>query len=314
MIGQSVGLLALALTATSPLSEADTHRQLARELAMRSGFSATYELQCRKEGGLPAALFTPGAPPATKLFDDFFYVGLNGVGAYVVRTTEGLILIDALNSAADAQSTIVPGMESLGLNPGDLKYILISHGHGDHYGGAAWLAKTYGARVMASEVDWALMARSGGEARGRFDPPPVRDLVARDGQALKLGNTTIMMTLTPGHTPGTLSFLIPVTHNGVPHMLGMLGGTGIPAEAGARADYIQSLEKFAAIAANAGADVELSNHPFVDDTIARIAQLRADPDGSNPFVIGRERYADYSAIQMHCARARDLEPASAPAR
>jgi metallo-beta-lactamase class B len=261
--------------------------------------------------GLPAALFTPGAPPATRLFDNFFYVGLNGVGAYVLRTGDGLILIDTLNSTKDAQTIIVPGMEALGLNPHDLRYILISHGHGDHYGGAAWLAKTYGARVMASEADWTLMERAGSRGGGRFDPPPARDLVASDGEILKLGDTSIRIVATPGHTPGTLSFLIPVTDKGVPHMLGMLGGTGIPAEAAARADYVRSLDKFADAAFAAGADVELSNHPFVDDSLARMAKLRSAPDAPNPFIIGEQRYADYAAIQKHCALARDGGTAAA---
>lgn len=310
---EALGMFAFALAAAVPPMQADDHREAARALAARSGFAVTYELQCRKVGGLPAALFAPGAPPATRLFDDFFYVGLNGVGAYVVRTGEGLILIDALNSAEDAQSIIVPGMKALGLDPRELRFILVSHGHGDHYGGAAWLAETYGARVMASETDWALMEKVASGDGGRFDPPPARDLIAKDGQVLTLGNTSITMIETPGHTPGTLSFLIPVTHKGAPHMLGMLGGTGIPSEPEARADYIRSLEKFASRAAEAGADVELSNHPFVDDTLPRMAQLRAAPGGPNPFVIGRQRYDDYSAIQMHCARARDLEPVAAAA-
>lgn len=310
MIGPALGALALTLAAGPAQSQAEAHRAAARELAARSGFQITYALQCRQTGGLPSALFTPGAPPPTQLFDNLFYVGLNGVGAYVVRTSEGLILIDTLNSAKDAQTVIVPGMEALGLKPSDLRYILLSHGHGDHYGGAAWLAKTYGARVMASEADWSLMTRSGGQSGGRFDPPPARDLVADDGQVLTLGDTSISMILTPGHTPGTLSFLIPVTARGTRHMLAMLGGTGIPTDAAARADYIRSLDKFAVAASRAGADVELSNHPFVDDSLARMAMLRDAPDGPNPFVIGQQHYADYSAIQKHCALARDSEPAA----
>ncbi|WP_288989182.1 MBL fold metallo-hydrolase [uncultured Sphingopyxis sp.] len=311
MMGVSLGMMLLALATGSAQQQSDAHRAAARDLAARSGFSVTYELQCREAGGLPAALFTPGAPPATRLFDNFFYVGLNGVGAYVLRTGDGLILIDTLNSTKDAQTIIVPGMEALGLNPHDLRYILISHGHGDHYGGAAWLAKTYGARVMASEADWTLMERAGSRGGGRFDPPPARDLVASDGEILKLGDTSIRIVATPGHTPGTLSFLIPVTDKGVPHMLGMLGGTGIPAEAAARADYVRSLDKFADAAFAAGADVELSNHPFVDDSLARMAKLRSAPDAPNPFIIGEQRYADYAAIQKHCALARDGGTAAA---
>ncbi len=305
-----VGVL-LAATAAAQNASGDAYRAEARKLAERSGFMGTYTLQCRQGNELPPALFQPGAPPPTQLFDNFYYVGLNSVGAYVLRTSAGLILIDTLNTADDAKQVIVAGMQSLGLDPREIKYILVSHGHGDHYGGAKWLAETYGARVVASGIDWDVMsqprpARAGG-ANGRpppnWGPPPSRDVVATDGEVLTLGDTSITMVLTPGHTPGTLSFILPVFHRGQRHMLAMWGGTNIPANPEAQRQYLAAFDHFATFTRKLGVDVELSNHPFVDDSLARMEQLRANPKGPNPLVIGVQRYEDYVGILKNCALA-----------
>ena len=83
--------------------------------------------------------------------------------------------------------------------------MLISHGHGDRYGGAKWVADTCGAHVVASDNDWDLMSRPptlpAGGASGRPAPKwsasPQRDQVASDGHALRLGDTTMMYCATP---------------------------------------------------------------------------------------------------------------------
>ena len=305
-----VGIL-LAATAAAQSTSGDAYRAEARKLAERSGFMGTYTLQCRQGNDLPAALFEKGAPPPTRLFDNFYYVGLNSVGAYVARTSEGLILIDTLNTADDAKQVIVPGMQSLGLDPREIKYILISHGHGDHYGGAKWLAETYGAKVVASGIVWDVMSKPrpapAGGATGRpapnWGPPPSRDVVATDGEVLTLGDTSITMVLTPGHTPGTLSFILPVFDHGERHMLAMWGGTNIPAYAEAQRQYLTAFDHFASFTSKLGVDVELSNHPFVDGSLTRMEQLRTKPNDPNPLVIGVQRYEDYVGILKNCALA-----------
>jgi metallo-beta-lactamase class B len=311
----------LAVATVVQAASADAYRAEARKLAERSGYVGTYALQCRQEAATPGGLFKPGAPQPAQLFDNLYYVGLNSVGAYVLKTSQGLILIDALNTAEDAEKVIVAGMKTLGLEPRDLKYILISHGHGDHYGGAKWLADTYGAHVVASAQDWETMSKppqrpAGAATSGRAAPnwgaPPAHDIDAADGQVLTLGDTAVTMVLTPGHTPGTLSFIVPVFANGQRHMLAMWGGTAIPANAEAHRQYLASFDHFAQFTKRLGVDVELSNHPFVDDGLARMEQLRAKPRGANPFVIGQQRYEDYVGVLKNCALASD-EPASVPA-
>lgn len=76
------------------------------------------------------------------------------MASWVIRTSQGLIVVDALNNNEQAKNYIEEGLLKLGLNPSDIKYLIISHGHGDHYGGQEYLVNKYKPRVVMSEVDW----------------------------------------------------------------------------------------------------------------------------------------------------------------
>ena len=108
---------------------------------------------------------------------------------------------------------VVSGGCKLGVDPARIKYVLVSHGHSDHAGGAKLLQDRFGARVIMSAADWDLIGRN-----TQAWPKPKRDMVATDGQRLTLGDTTLTLYLTPGHTPGTISTLIPVRDQGRPHI------------------------------------------------------------------------------------------------
>jgi len=239
----------------------------------------------------------------TKVFDQLYSVGQNAVSAYVLKTNKGLILFDTLDNADEAKSLLVPNMEKLGLDPKQLEYIVITHGHGDHYGGAQWLQQTYGAKVIASAADWGMMEK--GSASGPFRDlvPPRRDMVMADGGTLTLGDTTIRFYVTPGHTPGTLSSIFPVTYHGRRHMVGFNGGTGGGRdEAGLRAS-IPSWARWADLTRAAGVDVLIANHPLHAETIEKEELLRHGlPGDPNPFVIGADTYQRYVRVQQECAR------------
>lgn len=310
-----VPLLAVTAATDAPVDDvhiwtAGQHLAQARSLAARSGYQFTFDLQCRPSSTPPSSLFGPGAPPATKLFDNFYYVGMNSVGAYVIKTSEGLILIDGLNSEQDARQHLVPGMQALGLDPAEIKYVIVTHGHGDHYGGVKYIQDTYKPRVIASAADWGLMNRPFKPRPGdnrpppNWGPPPARDMIGTDGQQLTLGDTTVTMVLTPGHTQGTLSLVIPVTDRGKSHALAMWGGTAIPDDPEILRQYVSSFAHFETFTKPAGVDVIMSNHPFVDGSLFKMEALRANPDGPNPFIVGAARYEDYTGILRHCAQAK----------
>lgn len=287
--------------------EAQVHIDRAMALAGKTYMRTTASLQCGLSGPAMSRFANAAVPEPTQLFDNFYYVGVSSVGAYAIKTREGIILIDALNTSEDGVNVIEAGLKKFGLNPADVKYIVVTHGHGDHFGAAGYFAQKYGTHVMMSAADWDLVAkppmRPAGAPPARFSPPPARDLDARDGMVLSLGGQDIRIVETPGHTPGTISLLVPVTVHGQKHLLAMWGGTGVPRDLEMRAKYIASSERFAAISEKAGADIELSNHPFVDDSLTRMDDLRAHPRGANPFVIGRGAYAKYAGIITECAKA-----------
>src|SRR4029078_10795954 len=115
-----------------------------------------------------------------KIFDNLYFVGMNDVAAWAVTTSQGIILIDALNDYA-VEDEVVGGLTKLGLDPKQIKYVIVSHGHVTHYGGAKFLQDTYGAHVAVTAADWTLIERTQGS-----QPKPTRDMVVTDGQKLTL--------------------------------------------------------------------------------------------------------------------------------
>src|SRR4029077_10052026 len=118
---------------------------------------------------------------------------------------------------------IFDGLKTLGLDPRQIKYVLISHAHGDHDQGAAELQKAFGAKVVMGAPDWESTLQRPATAAGGV---PTRDVtVGRDGMKLTVGDTTIDIVSTPGHTPGTLSYVFPVKDQGRTVMAAYSGGT-----------------------------------------------------------------------------------------
>ncbi|MEP1444711.1 MAG: MBL fold metallo-hydrolase [Paraglaciecola sp.] len=293
----------------SELNLAQKHVDKAYALAGDTFMRTTAELQCSTDNRAMKYFSDKSVPPATKIFDNLYYVGVTPVGAYALQTSDGIILIDALDNTELAQNVIETGMRSLGLDPAEIKMIVVTHGHGDHYGGARYLAEKYKASVIMSEVDWELainppprLARPGMPAP-KWSAAPDKDLVATDGQELTLGDTNVKLVLTPGHTPGTLSLIFPVTENGKTHTAALWGGTGIPKDMALVKEYVKSASKFAKLEREYAVDVALSNHPFVDDSLNRMQVLRENPDKANPFIIGQQMVQDYTKVIEECAAA-----------
>lgn len=161
-------LVAIApLPAQSPAEEAQLHLTKARTLA-GSDFMSVEELLCNE---------LPGASPfdlpekedrvtPTRVFDNLFYIGTRNVGAWAVKTSQGIILINALHTRW-VTSTLLPGLKKVGLDPADVKYVIVTQGEGDHYGGAKYFQDKYSSWVMMSPADWDGLARSAGGRGGQ---------------------------------------------------------------------------------------------------------------------------------------------------
>lgn len=247
------------------------------------------------------------APPPEPgpAFDNLYFVGSGWVSAWVLRTSEGFILIDAMNNALEAGALIEGGMRKLGLDPARIRYVVVTHGHGDHYGGAAMLADKYKSRVVASAVDWDMMEGTLEFDSPQWSKPPRRDIAVKDGDTLTLGDTTVTLYLTPGHTKGTLSPVFDVKAGGRTHRAMLWGGTsfnfGRDME---RLDsYIAASERMRQVVATRSVDVFLSNHPSNDKTLPNLAAIKARPAAPNPFVVGTPTVDRALQVFGTCARA-----------
>ena len=77
--------------------------------------------------------------PLTQIFDDVWFIGNHYVGQYLIKTADGFVEVDSGNTSGEVQTFNYPAMQSLGLNAGyPLKGVFLTHGHGDHDGGASW--------------------------------------------------------------------------------------------------------------------------------------------------------------------------------
>jgi metallo-beta-lactamase class B len=234
-----------------------------------------------------------------KVFDNLYFVGMTEFSAWAVTTSAGIIVIDPLFDYS-VEDEVVGGLRKLGLDPADIEYVLISHGHLDHAGGAKLLQERFGARVLLTAADWDLLER---------DNPvwkPRRDMEITDGQKLTLGDTTLTIHFTPGHTNGTVSTLIPVRDGGAAHVAALWGGTlfNFGPDAERFAAYAASALKFRELAAAAGADVLLSNHTDYDGTKLKLPQLRGRAAGApHPYVVGGESIRRYLTVANECAQA-----------
>ncbi len=246
------------------------------------------------------------APPPMQVFDNLFYVGGDWVSAWVLKTSEGLILIDAMNNEQEARDLIEGGMAKLGLDPRQIKYILITHGHGDHYGGATYLAGKYKARVVASETDWQMMhthLEFDSQVWGR---PPARDISVVDGQRLTLGDATVVMHETPGHSPGTLSPVFTVRDGARTHHALLWGGTSFNfgKDFARLKSYAESADRMRKVTAQMPIDILLSNHSSFDNSIPKMRAIAAaGGKGPNPFVTGPAVVDRALQVMSLCARA-----------
>ncbi|WP_409474419.1 MBL fold metallo-hydrolase [Streptomyces sp. HC307] len=241
----------------------------------------------------------PTAPAPQKIFDNVAVLSAGWVSATAILTSSGIILIDALTNPTEARRYIVSGLCTLGADPATIKYVVVTHGHGDHFGGAQYLADQYGARVMMAPADWNALAAS------RPPNAPTRDLNITDGQSLALGDTTVKLHYTPGHTAGSVSPIFPARWQGGAHTAMLWGGTAPPTATASKETYLNSILTFASKMSQAGVDVELSNHAFCDYGLERMTELRADPGISdNPFVLGTAKTKVFMQVMENMLRGR----------
>jgi len=248
------------------------------------------------------ALMKIPAPPPGKAFDNLYFVGSKWVSTWAITTSDGIILIDAMDNEEEAERIVEGGLKTLGLDPAKVKTVIVTHGHGDHYGGAAYFAQKYKSRIVASDIDWAMM-----ETKLEFDTPlwgrpPKRDVSVVDGDEVTLGDTTIDILITPGHTMGTISPIFDVRSGSQKRAL-LWGGTAF--NFGKKPErlqaYIDSTARTREVAKQQNVDVFISNHNMYDRAVDKLAAKTSD--GPNPFVLGAPTVQRALTVMNECAQA-----------
>lgn len=208
-------------------------------LAREGAISMADNLQCQrpKQVGRWSAMFwmlalslaaatngsaqaPPAAPdvkpfPPFKIIGNIYYVGDTNEGVYLITTPAGHILLDT--GFAETVPIVKAGVEKLGFRIRDIKIMISGHAHVDHVAGHALVKEMTGARVLASELDAAVIesgGRKGGYRPTRAPWTPAKvDQVIRDGEKVALGGVTLTAHLAPGHTLGNTAWTM-VTEDG----------------------------------------------------------------------------------------------------
>ena len=309
------GLYALSAFAQSAPDAIDSHLIAARTAA-GFDFTGTLARLCVAPVAVPSTLrdVAPGPAPArntwfaepAKVFDNLYFVGSKIHSSWALTTSEGIILIDTLFTY-NSEEEIVGGLKKLGFDPATVKYVIISHAHADHVGGAKLMQDRYRSRIVMGGPDWDSIERS---VNGYPQGKPKRDIVADDGQKITLGDTAVTIVTTPGHTPGTLSMLFTVKDNGKPVNVAYSGGTAFnfPSTGPNFDTYIKSQAKMAAAAAAANATILMSNHSEFDNAVPKIRMMASRKPGEpHPFEVGKEAVARYFTVTTECAQAARLK-------
>jgi metallo-beta-lactamase class B len=256
----------------------------------------------------------PAGPPAkaswyaepAKVADNLYFLGTKAHHSWALVGSDGIVVFEALFEYASADE-IEDGFRKLGLDGSKVKYIVLSHAHGDHDGGARFVQDIFkNARMVYGAPDWDAVEKATNRPGGK----PKRDLDGTDGMKLSVGDTSVQIVTMPGHTAGTLSYLFEIKDHGRPLRVAYVGGTAIPfnGDAAYYDQYISSSRKMARAAADFGATVLLSNHTEFDNGYykAHTAANRKGGDVANPFDVGAAGVARYFAVVENCATAAKL--------
>ncbi len=257
--------------------------QAAAQTAKKEGFSESFRGSQRDN-----VEFQKIAP--FKVFDNLYYVGPGFVSVWLVPTPAGAILIDTAQEPYVEH--VMASIQKSGFDLKNIKYIILTHGHIDHFGGAAKIQEASGARVAALEEDWRMIESAGTTpGRGNAPPPrvPKRDMVLKEGDTLSLGGETLKFYKHPGHTPGSLSIEFTVYDNGQPHKAFVFGGPGPRGGVSGGEQFLASINRVAQIP---GIEVAvnvhswLTSYPYPNGGILERAQKLAErkPGDPNPFV------------------------------
>ena len=262
-----------------------------------------------------------------RLFDNFYWIGNTGIGAWLITSNDGYILFDTMNSEEDARDIIIPAIKKLNLDPMKIKYLVFGHNHFDHTGGGEYIQRLTGAKAVMHRDDWEIYLKStgrGGGGRGgrgaaapgasaaapaapapTAAPPPKmkRDIDATDGMKLTVGDVTATIFTMTGHTPGSIGMVVPVKWQGRDHpILLVTAGTDV----NNRGDFVGGYEHIWDEAIKMKVENVMQSHPNTNmNLLARTSYVNDSyPPAKNPLLYGADRTERYINIMRNCTLAR----------
>jgi metallo-beta-lactamase class B len=255
-----------------------------------------------------------------RLFDNLYYVGPGFVSAWLIPTSAGIIMIDTAQEPY--VDHVIDSIKKSGFDIKNIKYIVLSHGHLDHFGGAARIQELSGARVAALDEDWKMMeqfATRPGKNGALPDRAPKRDMVLKEGDTLTLGGETLKFYKLPGHTPGSLAAEFTVYDNGTPHKAFLLGGPGPRNGVTGGQQFVDSMNRVAQIP---GIEVAvnvhswLASYPYPNGGILeRAIKLKARKPGEPNVFVDPESWKQWVKMaQDGAAKYLEAEKAKAAAK
>lgn len=163
---------------------------------------------------------------------------------YLVRSASGSGFI--VDPAADS-GRISREAAAMGLKP---EAVLLTHGHYDHIGACAEIARMYHIPVYAGEKETELLSNAEWNLSGDWWGTPVylkADRTVKDGDLLTVGDIAVRVLETPGHTGGSVSWYLPDSHilfSGDTLFAQSYGRTDLPT--GSESDMIRSIRRLLA--------------------------------------------------------------------
>ena len=226
-----------------------------------------------------------------ELVPSVYYVGNKSVSSHLFDTGDGLLLLDT--TYGETTYLLLESIRELGFDPRDIRWIVHTHAHIDHFGGTRALVEKYGCKTympaadlpFMDSADWTYCTPLG----IRYEPPMdawfETDVAIAPGDVLQFGRITMTAYAAPGHTPGTMAYVFTLP-GGL--KVAMHGGVGLNTltsdyarthQLGSswRDAYSRTMEQLLRLQV----DVVLGNHPNQTSTFEKSA---ARTDTHNPFI------------------------------
>lgn len=233
--------------------------------------------------------------PLTQIFDDVWFVGNHYVGQYLIKTADGLVQVDAGNTAAEMETFNYPAMQTLGLSATyPLRAIFLTHGHRDHDGGAQWLLSTLGARSYLGSAD----------VSDKSYAPITIDSSDMSMRQMSIGGKAFWILPTPGHTPGSTSAVLEVKDHGVTRRVLINGGQSMASTIEPVTQYLTSIERTYRMASALKVDGVMTPHIYWDGEGEKLDEIRAK-GRTNPsqHIYGHDSVMRQLVVARECSAA-----------